>query len=316
MYRITKLYRPEIYQGKYKKQHYFEGWYFKIIDSTMEHALAIIPGVSISENDSHAFIQVLDAENKVYYFRYNISEFKYNEKRFEIMIGENYFSRNRIRLHIAEKEMNIHGELEFQNIIKLPKTVLRPGIMGPFSYIPCMECYHGIVNIHHDITGIINLSGIEVDFDKGYGYIEKDWGRSFPENWIWFQSNHFKGRAITIMFSVAKIPCFGSSFTGFLSILRYKEHTFVFATYTGAKLRKLDYNSRRVEAVIEDLRFRLEMNASTSDGGAIKAPKDGYMNRDITESISAIVNFRLSNRKGKALLEGTGTNAGLEIVNR
>ena len=75
MYRIKKIFNPEVFQGKHKKTNYFEGWYYKIIDSKMENIYAIIPGVSLDEktNDTHAFIQVLDAHSKeVNYFRYAI----------------------------------------------------------------------------------------------------------------------------------------------------------------------------------------------------------------------------------------------------
>jgi len=80
MYRINKIIHPEIFQGKYQKKHYFEGWYFKVIDSNMEHALAIIPGISIEEKDTHAFIQVLNHESKAEYIRY--------EKRLNFQIEE------------------------------------------------------------------------------------------------------------------------------------------------------------------------------------------------------------------------------------
>jgi tocopherol cyclase len=35
------------------------------------------------------------------------------------------------------------------------------------------------------------VGGRRVDFSGGSGYIEKDWGRSFPRAWIWAQSNTF-----------------------------------------------------------------------------------------------------------------------------
>ncbi|WP_243392439.1 MULTISPECIES: tocopherol cyclase family protein [unclassified Mesotoga] len=30
-----------------------------------------------------------------------------------------------------------------------------------------------------------------IDLTGGKGYIEKDWGRSLPDAWIWMQSNNF-----------------------------------------------------------------------------------------------------------------------------
>ena len=108
--------------------------------------------------------------------------FKYSTKRFEIEIGPNYFSQRRMELDIQRDGVGLKGELQFHNIIPFPKTFRRPGIMGPYSFVPFMECYHGIVNIHHDIHGILEYGGEKMDFSRGYGYIEKDWGRSFLRN--------------------------------------------------------------------------------------------------------------------------------------
>ena len=65
LYRFKKIYRPEIFQGYKKREGYFEGWYFKLVDKEVKNLFAIIPGVSISniKDDSHAFIQVMDGKN-------------------------------------------------------------------------------------------------------------------------------------------------------------------------------------------------------------------------------------------------------------
>jgi hypothetical protein len=53
--------------------------------------------------------------------------------------------------------------------------------MGWYSFIPFMECKHGIVSANHKIKGKITVNNQIIDFDEGQGYIEKDWGTSFPE---------------------------------------------------------------------------------------------------------------------------------------
>lgn len=318
MYLIKKLYHPENFQGKYRKTNYFEGWYFKIIDKKRENVLAFIPGISLDKGrkDNHAFIQVLDARNcKANYFRYNILEFKYDQNRFHIQIGKNTFTRKEINLNIENEDISITGHLSFRNIIRYPKALTHPGIMGPYSFVPLMECYHGIINIHHDIIGQLNLSGKKVDFSEGYGYIEKDWGKSFPESWIWFQSNHFGADDVTIMFSAAKIPWIGRSFLGLISFIRIKDKIFNFSTYTKAKISKLDYKDNNLMVVLEDKKYRLEMNVVNSKGGILKAPQNGLMHREIKESIDATIEVKFSRKDGEILYVGEGQNTGFEIVN-
>lgn len=318
MYLLKKLFNPSVYQGKNKRRNYFEGWYYKLIDREMNHALAVIPGVSFGKGmeDRHAFIQVLDARGcKVNYIRYAPSDFSFSRDRFEIEIGDNYFSDKEVRLSIAQGHFNMAGRLRFKNIVAYPKTFMRPGIMGPYTFIPFMECHHGIVNMHHEILGQLRMLDNEVDFSGGYGYIEKDWGSSFPETWIWLQSNHFGSDDVTIMFSAAKIPWMGRFFPGFISFIRIKDKITLFATYTGAKIVRLEYQDNQLEIIMEGGQYRMEIRAEHSDGGILKAPKNGLMSNEILESITAAVQVKLSDKNGFTIYHGNGTHAGLEIAN-
>jgi tocopherol cyclase len=314
MYRLNKLLNPEIFQGKCKKKRYFEGWYYKIVDSRGDHAFAVIPGISIGQWDTHAFIQILDTDNKVSYFRYDICDFQFNEDKFEIMIGDNYFSKSRIRMNLVGNDISIQGDLYFSNIMEFPRSLCRPGVMGPFLYVPFMECYHDIINIQHEIIGHLKISGEMVEFNDGIGYIEKNWGSSMPKSWIWFQSNHFQPDDVSLSLNIGKAACLGGSFIGFITMFRYKDRIFMFTTYSGAKISKLFYNKNHLRVTIKDCRFRLDMGITHAAGGSIKAPINGQMSRDIVESINAVVKVRFSDRSGNILYEGIGTNGGLEIV--
>ncbi len=316
MYGLRKLFHPEIFQGKDKKKHYFEGWYYKLIDQSMEHAIAIIPGISIGKGmeDSHAFIQVMYNGRQVSYFRFDRKAFRFHTGQFAIRIGQNYFSQNCLSLNLKDDQLKLSGSLKFQDILCLPKSIYLPGIMGPFTYIPFMECYHGIINIQHHIIGSLKLGEKQIDFTGGKGYIEKDWGRSFPKSWIWLQSNHFGNQDATIMFSAARIPWLGSSFPGFISFLRLGDRLYLFATYTGAKLIRLEDKEGSLTAVIVDRSYRLVLSITQNLGGELKAPNSGLMERTIMESIYSEVHIRFTRRSGKLLFEGKGTNAGLEIV--
>ena len=78
--------------------------------------------------------------------------------------------------------------------------------MGPFSFVPFMECYHGIISMDHSIIGELSIKGKKVDFTSGRGYIEKDWGHSFPIGYVWMQSNHFSESKIPLNALLQKSP--------------------------------------------------------------------------------------------------------------
>ena len=75
---------------------------------------------------------------------------------------------------------------------------MSPNSMGFFAYFPFMQCYHEIVSMSHSLNGSLNFSEA-IDFSGGEGYIEKDWGTSFPKEYVWIQSNNFEKSDASIL---------------------------------------------------------------------------------------------------------------------
>ena len=105
--------------------------------------------------------------------------FKANPKKHIIEIDKNRFTTNSIDLNLK----NIRGSLNFQNITPWSSSFFSPGIMGPFSFVPFMECYHGILSMDHTITGELLIKNKKVDFTSGERVYRKRLGTLFP-NWI------------------------------------------------------------------------------------------------------------------------------------
>ncbi len=306
---------PEVFQGRLDGRNYFEGWYFKFIDPDRRHAVAVIPGISLGtgREDSHCFIQYIDAVSAdVSYFRFPIGSFRTAADRFEVEIGPNRFNREGVSLKLEDGLRKVSGEFRFGDIIRFPERRPFPGIMGPFTFVPWMECYHGVVNIKHRIDGRMNVNGAVTDFTGGEGYIEKDWGRSFPDAWIWLQANHFEEPA-SFMLSFASIPWMGGHFPGLISFLMTEGGMRLFATYNLARMSELELGETSLQAVIRKGRETLEVNASYDKAGELAAPKNGLMVRTIKESITAVTKVRLTGSGGQVLFEGESGSAGLEI---
>ena len=316
MYRFHKLFNPEIFQGKYKKSNYFEGWYFKLIDGDQKSIISIIPGIAISKKGvKEAFIQTIDGiTGETHYIPFPYDDFKYDYKSFRVIIGDNYFSKDRIILHLESNEFSYIGELHFHNRIPYPKTRTHPGIMGPFSFVPLMECYHGVVNISHTIRGKMLYQGKVMDFNDGYGYIEKDWGKSFPESWIWVQSNHFDKENVSFMFSIAKIPWFDTYFIGFISFLRIDDNHYTFATYTSSKIKHLNLKDHLLSITLKNSKYELQAQVDISaNKGELMAPRIGTMDRKIEETINSKVSILLLDKDNNIIFKGTGHHGGTEL---
>lgn len=309
------VFKPEVFQGNLKKTNYFEGWYFKNVSLDKNMIYSFIPGVSLDKKDPHAFIQIIDGiTHKTHFVRFDIKDFFTSKKEFFVTIGNNEFSKDYICLDIDTEDIKIKGTLEYSGLSRLPATIASPGIMGWFSYIPFMECNHGIVSADHSIQGDLQINGVKCDFTGGRGYIEKDWGRSFPEAWIWMQCNNFKSDKTSIFLSIAKIPWLGHHFMGFICFVYINGVFYKFATYNGAKIKFLNFSESVLLVSLVSRKYKLVIKAKRIGGGNLKAPETGNMSRIIKESVNSEVEFELFRNNGGLIQRGEGQAAGLEII--
>jgi hypothetical protein len=325
---LCKIKNPIMFQGHLRKKQYFEGWFYKLVDAQESNIYAIIPGISFDHRrqSSHCFIQVLNGiTGRTDYVAYPLSEFHSSAKSFHIRIGGSTFTADSLRLDIANPDIRVSGEVKFDNRVTWPFRWQAPGVMGWYSYVPFMECYHGLISMNHSLQGSLKVDHQKIDFTGGKGYGEKDWGSSFPEGYVWMQSNHFTDDSLSFMASVAKIPWLATSFIGFIVFLWHDGVWYPFTTYTGAKLTSLHITSEAVEMVVMDKRHRLEILALRHEKagfrrgeGLLRAPVKGAMVARVLETHTSRIHLKLYALKEGGiqhppLLSDEGRHAGLEM---
>lgn len=285
---IKTLYKSEVFQGNMKKRNYFEGYFFKCVSENAKEILSIIPGVSLEDEDTHAFIQILrNSTGKSYYIKYPIKEFTFDKQALFLQIGENIFTQSYIRLNIHEDNLDICGIVWFDNLQTVDNKLLRPGVMGPFRFLPFMECYHGVVSMNHNLKGTFSINHKPVSFTGGKGYIEKDWGTNFPESYIWMQSNNFVDPNLSVMLTIARIPCMRRHFTGFIACISIENKTRVFSTYTGAKIKQFIVEENDIFIEIKKGKERIQFKINNEQGKALVAPQKGAMKRTVYENLTS-----------------------------
>jgi hypothetical protein len=318
--RLQRTLHPAWYQGRGKDGPHFEGWYYKLIDSSECHRLAVIPGIfkSTDPDESHAFVQILDGTSgNATYHEYPVEAFRAAERTLDIEVGPNRFALDQISLHIDTPDHSVIGDLSFAALTPWRVTLISPGVMGWFAWVPLMQTYHGVLSLDHSIQGTLTVNGNSMSFSDGRGYIEKDWGRSFPDAWIWTQTNHFDQPGTSLTASVATIPWLGVSFRGFIIGLWHEGTLYRFATYTGAQIERLTVEEDEVQAVIVDRRHKMEITARGAAGGVLRGPTGADMAGRVPESLRATVMVRLSalgRDSSHLIFAGSGRNAGLEVV--
>ncbi|MDX9728619.1 MAG: tocopherol cyclase family protein [Bacteroidales bacterium] len=310
--KIRSIFDPSMYQGWGNRRKYFEGWYFKVVNAQETKAFAFIPGIAMDESgESHAFIQLLDGKAKrAEYFPFDAALFRPSDKKFDLSIGANRFSAGGLTFDMPA----IKGSLSFRECVPWPSRWYSPGIMGPYTFAPFMECSHGIVSMDHSIEGSLVINGEEIDFTGGRGYIEKDWGHSFPSAYIWMQSNHFDQPGISFKASVARIPWVTGNFTGFIAGFWYNNRLHRFTEYNRSRMSMLRTTESDVELEFRSRRYTLRLASTIDTPTSLASPVRGLMDGRIEESMTSVINLTLTDSdNGRVLFSGNGRNGSVEI---
>lgn len=333
---ISNVWYPSRFQGTNKQYSYFEGYYVKIVDAPNDIAFALIPGVSYdAEGNGHAFIQVLDGVAKTaVYHRFPIEDFSFapktssgmlashgNKTGFGLTIGDSCFHESGCEVVIPDLSLSLSFRsrsadgTQAQNLT-WPWKWWSPGAMGPFSFVPGMECRHGVVSLHHSVRGSFRQNNKPVLqlSPQAVGYIEKDWGRSFPRGWVWLQSNHLASETepCCLMVSAGRVPWITGAFRGFIAAIHFQGRFIPFTTYNGARF-ELNLEEDCARMVFSRKGIKLTITAYHAPGVELISPipGDGMMGR-VNESMQATADVTLT-EKGVALLETKASWVGFEI---
>ena len=129
------------------------------------------------------------------------------------------------------------------------------------------------------------------------------------------QTNHFNQPNVSLKASVAKIPWVHSSFVGFIAGLWFNNELIEFTTYNSSQLKKSFVDTHKVELVLENSKYRLEIIAIRHETTELASPILGFMDGRINESMTSEIHVLLRNKKTqKIVFQDTGRNAGLEVA--
>ncbi|NTW29415.1 MAG: hypothetical protein HGA39_08660 [Coriobacteriia bacterium] len=318
---VHRIWNPAAFQGTGVRRRYFEGWYFKNVDAAERHTVAVIPGISYSADGAlkHAFVQIMPSNGETHYYAYPAEQFNSDPNSpFDIRIGDNAFTSEGMTLNLKDGVHEVHGALRFEPWRPWPVTTFSPGIMGWYRFVPGMETYHGVLSMDHGISGSLSIDGEQIVFDGGRGYVEKDWGRSFPSSWVWAQSNSFGRPRVSLTLSVAKVPWLTGAFVGTIAGLLVDGELHRFATYTGAQLTCIETAANEARITLADKREELDVHVRGCETLILKSPVLGSMEGRDAESLGGSIEVRLRDLRGgrpRIVFEGVGRQAGVEVMN-
>lgn len=269
------------FYGALKKRSYFEGWYYK--NQNDSEIISLIPAFHIDENGKKsATIQVI-INSSSYQVKYEIDDFSVIRKRHGIRIGKSIFTEEGININICNDRIEVVGKLIFTSSIPL-----RYDIMGPFKYVPFIQCRHSVYSITHNIKGQLIVNGKIIKYNNCLGYVEGDRGAGFPHSYFWTQCSWRNNGNNALMLSIAEIPIGNLTFMGCIGIVYYGGKEYRLATYLGVKIRKYS----RHEFWVQQRGYDLKATVIDENPHNLLAPVKGNMTRTVYESVDCRVRYR------------------------
>lgn len=288
------------FYGFDKNKSYFEGWYLK--HENESDSISFIPSYHISKEGNKTVSLQIVMNNMAYQIDYGEEDFYASEKVFYCQIGPNRFSTKGIFIDIETNGLKLYGKIEYKNMNPLSRD-----IMGPFQWVPFMECRHELISVAHKLRGTLFVNDKRIDFRNGIGYIEKDRGSSFPDGYFWTHCNWIDRGINSVFFSVATIPYGKLSFQGIICNIYYRGKQYRIATYKGAKVLKLTDN----EVLVKQGNYRFRIEISGFSPVSLQAPSEGAMGRNIGEGLRCKVRYSLWKRE-YLLMDVLRENASVE----
>ncbi len=279
---------------------YFEGWYFK--QQAEQGTLALIPAMHRDARGNRSASVQIVTEDAAYCVDVPWDAFHLDRRGMRITAGNSLFCADGIRLDIRTGDVTVHGNVAFG-----PLSPIRYDIMGPFRYVPFMECRHSVFSMAHEVRGRITVNGKEYSFNNDLGYMEGDRGRSFPKRYMWTQSV-WRGKSLcSLMLSAADIPFAGKRFTGVIGVVLLDGREYRLATYLGAKATHIGNG----EIFIRQGGYTLSVRRMDNGAIPLRAPVLGGMTRLIREAPSCWVHYRFVKNE-EVLLDRIAGQAGFE----
>lgn len=282
-----------------RKKPWFEGWYFKQEGET--GTLALIPAYHRDgQGHASASLQIV-TEQGAKWLEFPAEELSANRRLLFVRLGDSTFSRYGCRLHLRKDGVELSGALHYG-----PFAAPDSDMMGPFRFVPGMQCRHSVFSFSHRVSGEVTLNGREFLFSGGTGYVEGDRGCSFPSRYLWTQCGR---EGDCVMLSVADVPVAGTHFTGCIGSVFLGGREYRIATYRGARLLHIS----RDAVLVRQGGLLLSVRLLRENGLALHAPAEGSMSRTIRESLACTVRYRLT-LDGRQVFDFIGERASFESV--
>jgi hypothetical protein len=165
--------------------------------------------------------------------------------------------------------------------------------MGYSYYIPTLPCYHSVLNKSHLISGEIQYPDNNYLLDNALGYMEKNWGTSFPDNYFWMHAVDPTNPSISLLFSQAEIKWLGKSFIKHIGHLRLNGEELDLKMLAQFEVTYDFLNEDNPKIILKSKQIKLELSFGTSQKYVFKGPAVGKLSRDILHHSDTLIDLKI-----------------------
>jgi hypothetical protein len=278
----------------------FEGLYFK--QQSGENMIAFIPALHTDSRGKRAASLQVVTPDMSHFVELPGGSVRIDRRTMTASAEGGVFGPDGIEIELDRPGLRVAGRLRFSR--RVPP---RGDIMGPYRFVPFMECRHSVFSLSHDVRGSLTVNGARLDFPDGVGYIEGDRGRSFPERYVWTQCSRAAPERCSLMLSAATVRPLGREFTGIIGFVYFRGREYRIATYRGARLRGIENGAVTVCQGPYELRAQLLSDSAHT----LSAPVSGKMVRSIREGLACRAAYRFT-ESGSVLFDFMDDRASFE----
>lgn len=277
------------FKGSGYRKNYFEGWYLKFILDD-HNTISLIPSI-------HRQGQLVQGSFQTIFSKDQISQTvssTYSALNhqitfpFQFQLGENLISSKEIIIN----EPHLKLQAEIQHVDPYPGN-----IMGPFRlFHKIMPCNHGLLAFRGEANVKVSSDLIQGSYQAQL-YVEKDWGDTFPDRYIWIHAD-FPKEKVALFFSVATVMVGKLKFPGFIANVLLDGKHYTFATWNLAQLR-VSGSPTDIQIGLANKDMKVFLRTNPQNTVSLHSPINGIMNSSIREALSAPLQMVIQLKSGK-----------------
>jgi tocopherol cyclase len=281
-------YKPSSLRGNFERSRFFEGWFQKVFSKQHNASFLLIYGYATrNSNDKFGFLQVLIPNQPPLIVYFPKDEVSCHVKSHVFRMGNNIFTTESIR--ITTSDLGIDLNLTNNHPIKSFKNS-----MGYAYYIPNLPCYHSVLNTSQIVFGEIRHKGEHYVLENEMGYLEKNWGISFPESYFWVHAVDPTDPNISLLFSRAEIVWLGKIFIKHVGHLRFDGKQIDLRELKNFTFSNIIDGPENQTIQIRSVSIQLDIGLGFGTKVHFQGPNDGELSRAICHQSDAKIEVSLT----------------------